>query len=54
MALDVLYDTLENLARTDGYKVLISLLNQPKFEEYLLSREYIKGDSELKTYVKGL
>lgn len=54
MALDVLYDTLESLARTDGYKVLITLLNHPKFEEYLENREYIKGDLALNTYIKGL
>ena len=53
-AFDVLYDTIENLARQDGYKMLITFLNHPKFEEYLSSREYIQGDIALNTYMKGL
>jgi hypothetical protein len=54
LGLDVLYDTIENLARQDGYEILITFLNHPKFEEYLKDREYIKGDVALNTYIKGL
>jgi len=52
--LRLLYDTIEELARTDGFKLIITFLNHPKFEEFLLTKEYIKGDDSLNTYIKGL
>ena len=53
-AFSLLYDTIEELARSDGYKLIITFLSHPIFERFIKSKGYQKGDDSLNTYLKGL
>tara|TARA_Y100001938_G_scaffold135729_1_gene197714 strand:+ start:2407 stop:2799 length:393 start_codon:yes stop_codon:yes gene_type:complete len=52
--LSFLCKTIEEQAKKDGYKMLITFLENNKLKKFMERRDYKKGDMGLDTYVKGL
>ena len=53
-ALSLLCKTIENLAKGDGYKMIITFLENNKLKKFMERRKYKQGDIGLETYVKTL
>jgi len=52
--LSLLCETIENLAKGDGYKMVITFLENNKLKKFMERRKYEQGDIGLETYVKSL
>ena len=52
--LSFLCKTIEEQAKKDGYKMLITFLENNKLKKFMERRKYERGDIGLDTYVKGL
>ena len=53
-ALSLLCETIEDLAKGDGYKMLLTFLEHNKLKKFMKRRKYKSGDIGLDTYVKAL
>ena len=52
--LSLLCETIENLAKGDGYKMVITFLENNKLKKFMERRKYEQGDIGLDNYVKTL
>ena len=53
-ALSLLCETIEDLAKGDGYKMLLTFLEHNKLKKFMKRRKYKSGDIGLDTYLKAL
>ena len=53
-ALSLLCELVEQLAKGDGYKMIITFLENNKLKKFMKRRKYEQGDISLDTYVKNL
>ena len=53
-ALSLLCETIEDLAKGDGYKMVLTFLENGKLKKFMKRRKYESGDIGLDTYVKAL
>jgi len=53
-ALSFLCKTIEEIAKKDGYKMIITFLENDKLKKFMIRRNYVQGDIGLTTYVKSL
>ena len=53
-ALSLLCDVIERKAQRDGYKMIITLLENDKLKKFMSRRKYKEGDVGLTTYIKSL
>jgi len=52
--LSLLCKTIENLAKLDGFRMLLTFLENNKLKKFMERRQYQQGDIGLDTYVKTL
>jgi len=52
--LSLLCKTIEEKSKKDGYKMIITFLENDKLKKFMERRKYISGDIGLDTYVKTL
>ena len=52
--LSLLCETIEQQAKQDGYKMIITFLENDKLKKFMKRRKYKIGDTGLQTFVKGL
>jgi len=53
-ALSLLCETIEDLAKGDGYKMVLTFLENDKLKKFMKRRKYESGDIGLDTYLKAL
>ena len=53
-ALNLLCESIETMAKNDGYKMLLTFLENNKLKKFMERNQYYKGDIGLDTYVKSL
>ena len=53
-ALSLLCETIEDLAKGDGFKMVLTFLENDKLKKFMKRRKYESGDIGLDTYVKFL
>ena len=53
-ALSLLCETIEDLAKGDGFKMVLTFLENDKLKKFMKRRKYESGDMGLDTYVKAL
>ena len=52
--ISLLCDTIEEQAKQDGYKMIITFLENDKIKKFMKRRKYKIGDIGLQTFVKSL
>ena len=52
--LSLLCKTIEDLAKLDGFKMVLTFLENNKLKKFMERRQYQQGDIGLDTYVKAL
>jgi len=53
-ALSLLCETIEDIAKGDGFKMVLTFLENDKLKKFMKRRKYESGDIGLDTYVKAL
>ena len=53
-ALSLLCETIEDIAKGDGFKMVLTFLENDKLKKFMKRRKYESGDIGLDTYVKTL
>ena len=52
--ISLLCDTIEQQAKQDGYKMIITFLENNKLKKFMKRRKYKIGDTGLQTFVKAI
>ena len=53
-ALSLLCETIEDIAKGDGFKMVLTFLENDKLKKFMKRRKYKSGDIGLDTYLKAL
>ena len=52
--ISLLCDTIEEQAKQDGYKMIITFLKNDKLKKFMKRRKYESGDTGINNFVKAL